>query len=36
MAARARSGKKLEHKGVAIYYFEDDKVVKIWDGRREG
>ncbi len=25
------SGKKLEHKGVAIYYFEDDKVVKIWD-----
>ena len=24
-------GKKLEHKGVAIYYFENDKVVKIWD-----
>ena len=25
------SGKKLEHKGVAIYYFKQDKVVKIWD-----
>jgi len=25
------SGEKLEHKGIAIYYFENDKVVKIWD-----
>ena len=25
------SGKKVEHKGIAIYYFEDDIVVKIWD-----
>ncbi len=25
------SGKKLEHKGIAIYYFDNDKIVKIWD-----
>jgi len=25
------TGKKLEHKGVAIYYFDNDKVIKIWD-----
>ena len=25
------SGKKFEHKGIAIYYFENDRVVKIWD-----
>jgi predicted ester cyclase len=24
-------GIKVEHKGVAIYYFENDKIVKIWD-----
>jgi steroid delta-isomerase-like uncharacterized protein len=31
IAGAPLSGKKLEHKGVAIYYFEQDKVVKIWD-----
>ncbi len=25
------SGKKVEHKGTAIYYFDKDKIVKIWD-----
>ena len=25
------SGKKVEHKGTAIYYFDEDKIVKIWD-----
>jgi steroid delta-isomerase-like uncharacterized protein len=25
------TGKKLEHKGVAIYYFDNDQVIKIWD-----
>ena len=25
------SGKKVEHKGIAIYYFDEDKIVKIWD-----
>ena len=25
------SGKKLEHKGIVIYYFENDEMVKIWD-----
>ena len=25
------SGKKLEHKGVVIYYFDSDQIVKIWD-----
>jgi len=25
------NGIKVEHKGVAIYYFENDKIVKIWD-----
>ena len=24
-------GIKVEHKGVAIYYFENDKIMKIWD-----
>jgi steroid delta-isomerase-like uncharacterized protein len=25
------NGIKVEHKGVAIYYYENDKIVKIWD-----
>jgi len=25
------SGEKVEHKGVAIYYFDEDKVYKTWD-----
>ena len=25
------NGIKVEHKGVAIYYFENDMIVKIWD-----
>jgi len=24
------TGKKLEHKGVEIYYFDHDQVIKIW------
>ena len=31
IAGVSPSGKKLEHKGIAIYYFDKDKVVKIWD-----
>ena len=25
------TGKKLEHKGICIYYFDNDHVIKIWD-----
>lgn len=25
------TGKKLEHKGIAIYHFDNDHVIKIWD-----
>jgi steroid delta-isomerase-like uncharacterized protein len=25
------TGNKLEHKGVAIYYFKNDQVIKMWD-----
>jgi len=25
------SGKKVEHKGTAIYYLDEDKVYKLWD-----
>ncbi len=25
------TGKKLEHKGIAIYYFDNNQVIKIWD-----
>jgi len=25
------SGQTVEHKGVAIYYFEDDMIEKLWD-----
>ena len=25
------TGKKLEHKGTAIYYFDNDQIIKIWD-----
>ncbi len=31
MAGIKPSGKKLEHKGIAIYYFEGDVVEKLWD-----
>ena len=25
------TGKKLEHKGIVIYYFDNDQVIKVWD-----
>ncbi len=25
------TGKTLEHKGIAIYYFDNEQVIKMWD-----
>jgi predicted ester cyclase len=31
IAGVSPTGKKLEHKGTAIYYFDNNQVIKIWD-----